>query len=413
MAAEDQIRPQYAQAFRCIGSACTDTCCIGWQVRIDQKTYDKYRLLPELSPVLDRRISRLENGKESSYAQVNLESGRCPFLSAEGMCDIQKAHGAEYLSETCSQFPRALRVDDGVSKQTLLVSCPEAARRVLLDPQLLPAEEFGSGTHARYKKFFLPKGYSQRTSPSPRDCFWKLQLFSIALVKDRRYSMWQRLFILGMFCGRLQELASQRQPAQLPSMLDSYARMVVDRCLVGPMEGIQARPAVQLDVTWKFILRILHLGQASSFRESIADFHAGLPFSSEVADQAAVEAYEAAHDRYYEPMMRSHPFLLENYLTNYILQRGFLSDTRKEDDSEPNFRTAYFVMCTHLVVIRTMLIGIAGRYREQFGPENVVKLVQGFSKAAEHNSGFVEELAKFISDSGLNHPGEIATLLKD
>ena len=59
--------------------------------------------------------------------------------------------------------------------------------------------------------------------------------------------------------------------------------------------------------------------------------------------------------------MLAHPFLLENYLTNYILQRAFLSF-----DNPRGILTDYLILCTHYVVIRTTLIGIAGRYREQF-----------------------------------------------
>ncbi len=36
----------YTRAFRCIGPACEDTCCQGWNVPIDQAAYEKYQNLP-------------------------------------------------------------------------------------------------------------------------------------------------------------------------------------------------------------------------------------------------------------------------------------------------------------------------------------------------------------------------------
>ena len=40
------IRLTYAERFRCIGSACEDTCCQGWSVPVDQAAYEKYSNLP-------------------------------------------------------------------------------------------------------------------------------------------------------------------------------------------------------------------------------------------------------------------------------------------------------------------------------------------------------------------------------
>ena len=35
--------PKYMLTFKCIGSACTDTCCAGWDINIDEDTYEKYK----------------------------------------------------------------------------------------------------------------------------------------------------------------------------------------------------------------------------------------------------------------------------------------------------------------------------------------------------------------------------------
>lgn len=36
-------RPSYYKNFRCIGSACTDNCCIGWEIEIDADTLAYYQ----------------------------------------------------------------------------------------------------------------------------------------------------------------------------------------------------------------------------------------------------------------------------------------------------------------------------------------------------------------------------------
>lgn len=35
--------PSYFKDFKCIASECEDTCCAGWEIVIDQETYNCYQ----------------------------------------------------------------------------------------------------------------------------------------------------------------------------------------------------------------------------------------------------------------------------------------------------------------------------------------------------------------------------------
>src|SRR5580698_9334351 len=86
------LRPQYVESFRCIGSACEDTCCPGWSVPIDQATYEKYTAI----------VPNPEGTKRSDFARIRTTStAACFFLDEERLCTIQKQHGPSLLSHTC------------------------------------------------------------------------------------------------------------------------------------------------------------------------------------------------------------------------------------------------------------------------------------------------------------------------
>jgi lysine-N-methylase len=53
------LQPRHFDAFRCIGSACEDTCCVGWLVHVDKPTYEKYRNCsePEFGPPLRNLVT--------------------------------------------------------------------------------------------------------------------------------------------------------------------------------------------------------------------------------------------------------------------------------------------------------------------------------------------------------------------
>ena len=36
------IVPDYFEKFKCIGGVCSDSCCIGWDIDIDKKSFRQY-----------------------------------------------------------------------------------------------------------------------------------------------------------------------------------------------------------------------------------------------------------------------------------------------------------------------------------------------------------------------------------
>ena len=59
--------PSYYSQFHCIGGSCPDSCCIGWEVDIDEETCDYYKSLK--GPFGDRLRAHIkEDGAEIGRA---------------------------------------------------------------------------------------------------------------------------------------------------------------------------------------------------------------------------------------------------------------------------------------------------------------------------------------------------------
>lgn len=123
-----QIRPDDYAAFRCLAGACPQTCCAAWEIVVDPDAQDAYlRLRHPLAEKL-RRVLRVDAEGDTYFAQTD---GRCPFLCADGLCELQRTLGEQSLCRTCRDFPRwevllCDRVEQGLSP-----ACPEAARRLM------------------------------------------------------------------------------------------------------------------------------------------------------------------------------------------------------------------------------------------------------------------------------------------
>ncbi|WP_145588867.1 flagellin lysine-N-methylase [Yersinia rochesterensis] len=137
------IQPGFVKDFSCLGSACRDHCCNGWDVSIDKKTYKKYKNSQNqtIRNIAIKNIS-VTRDSESQWAKIRLkEDGNCPYLDEARLCEVHKRLGGEALSTTCSSYPRSSHYYKTVQFQTLTLSCPEVTRLVLFDPNAFNLHE--------------------------------------------------------------------------------------------------------------------------------------------------------------------------------------------------------------------------------------------------------------------------------
>jgi lysine-N-methylase len=390
----NHLRPQYAKGFRCIGAECEDTCCHGWRVVVDKGTYEKYRSNSDLRSLTDNHLVLITSSPtNSAHALIKLTpSFNCPFLAADRLCSIQKEHGEEYLAEGCSTYPRVARRIDGLMEKALYLSCPEAARLVLLNPSLMQADESATGGRSPYYRFFL-MGSPAKNYGSPLRYRWEIRSLSLLLLQDRAYPLWQRLFILGMFCKRLKKIISQRQIGLVPGLLKDYAEIITQGQLRSAMDGISAQTEPQLRAVLEIIQRyndpkFRNTGQIRLW-ECVQDFLRGIRYDPSSPIESYTQFYAEAHSRYYRPFMLEHPYIMENYLINYVFRTDFPFLASRQGEGH-DVQREYLNMCIQYAAIRGLLIGMAGHYRAAFGAGHVVKLVQSFSKAVEHCPAFLE-----------------------
>ena len=140
------IVPEYFKAFRCKGGSCSDNCCIGGEIDIDEKTQEKYAAL---KTPLGERIKK-NTAKEEGVCHFILLGERCPFLNSQNLCDIIIEKGEDYLCDICREHPRYYltlgeRVFGGVG-----LACEEAARLILENP--LPHAYAELKTEAEYEE---------------------------------------------------------------------------------------------------------------------------------------------------------------------------------------------------------------------------------------------------------------------
>lgn len=121
-----RIQTNAVARFKCLGSDCPDTCCQGWGMQLTAETIAQYKKdAPEL---LDAVVS----GESEFVMKRNPATDRCVKFDA-GWCGIHRDYGADFLGDACHFFPRITRALGATVVTTAALSCPEAARLMLVE----------------------------------------------------------------------------------------------------------------------------------------------------------------------------------------------------------------------------------------------------------------------------------------
>lgn len=119
------VTPHYYGQFCCLASDCTDTCCAGWEIKIDPVSLRRYKAFPG---AFGNRLHNSVDWKEGSFLQYD---GRCAFLNEDNLCDLYAEAGKKSLCRTCRTYPRHIEEFEGRREISLSLSCIEAARIIL------------------------------------------------------------------------------------------------------------------------------------------------------------------------------------------------------------------------------------------------------------------------------------------
>ncbi len=369
----------------------------------------------ELSPRLHELVTiNTDSNSDDNYARITLDGPSCPFL-AEGLCSIQKKLGEEYLSMMCSAYPRVMNVVDDVLQRSLDLSCPEAARITLLDPNPMQFdEEEGPAHDERLGNLSLLKT-TNGESDKPYQYFREIRGFVIWLLQYRAYPLSKRLVLLGSLCDQLQQTAA----TDLSEVLDAY-RDGVERDLFGEaLATHRTKPAAQLELVLELIVgRISSDFTAPRLLACYQKFMQAMEWTTESSMTDIGRRYAAAYTQSLPAVpkpTRAHAGALPGELCSPDVvsarsareHSGGISIHRVAN----TIRDQCLLMLAYYAIVQTLLIGMAAFHREQFGTAEAIQVIQSFTKAFEHSTSFPERALKILAEKGIQSCASLAILL--
>lgn len=120
--------PDYYKDFSCIADKCKDSCCIGWEIDVDEDSQGYYE---SIEGAFGDRLRENMYLSEDGGCRFRLkEHGRCPFLNSGNLCDIYIELGEEALGDVCTEYPRFAVEYGNVRQKILSLSCEVVGKMV-------------------------------------------------------------------------------------------------------------------------------------------------------------------------------------------------------------------------------------------------------------------------------------------
>lgn len=344
--------PDYYKKFKCVGGTCPDSCCIGWEVDIDDDTWEYYDSIE--GEFGERLREHMRDDGEDRYFTL-CENGRCPFLNDRNLCDIILNIGEESLSLVCTEYPRYFLDAGDYEQADMSLSCMEVGRIVLTDPEPI---------HYVHEEDELTDEPLDETEAAHLEEILAIRDHLIAVMEDRNRPFDERLEEV------MQEDATfARHSAGVRNVetLESSSASDPDADLLELMQGMDV-----LDDRW------IHMTEA--IQEDLENI------------QDAIDDFDAAM----QPELEIWQEKLACYFIYRYVTDAYFAEQKIEDEAaravHPGVAASLRMMVRSLRFIHLMCVDVWGRQEGRFSVEDLIDVVHLYSREIEHSEDNVNTL---------------------
>ena len=381
------LRPEYVGKFQCDGSVCNSKCCKGWAVDIDGPTYQKYCTI---EPKTERKkiVSRIKYKKQKNQFIVEMaKNGSCPFLQSDGLCKIQKTWGADWLSNTCTMYPRKPYLTGDLFMMALTLTCPVAAKLALLPRESMAFEEVPLPAERRDEMIRRSSGRLSRMG----DAFIDVQYGAISILQNRALTIDQRLIVLGFFLDQAGDMVEAGKPEQIetlaavytaddfmekvPEMLDAIDFRVVEyvKSMFGLIEALYGKDAEFHGQERPLMYHVVHAFELEE---------------EEVPLNVLVEKYQKTLCSAKEKLHQEFGHIFENYLVNEFFLEHYPQKIMG------TFVQNYILFVMNYKLVEFMAASTAVSDEKGLDAETLVKLIGHMVSSFDHSTEFLDSVAK-------------------
>ncbi|GAA0076444.1 hypothetical protein UT300005_08220 [Clostridium sp. CTA-5] len=373
--------PKYMVDFKCISSKCTDTCCAGWDINIDEATYNKYiNSNGKLKALVDGKFIKNTDEHESFNQgfMILKDESRCPFLNCNMLCDIHGEIGEEHLCITCKSYPRVFNLVDNIYEKSGLSSCEEICLRAFLNKdkmEFIEIEEDLEENNIEIRRIIDSEAFEG--TESLLQYFWDIRVISINIMQLRRFSIEERLSILKNFYEQIEKSYNKYKFDDIEEILENFNDELIDYDLFKGLEFNENNEFYIKICDEKLVKNIRSL----RLKQCVNEYREGILNKKDICK------YLNENSKYFNNI-KEYDYIFENYIVNQIFK-----DLIPFNKGESLIKSINLLINIYRL-IKAYVIGISVNSNKNITDKQIIRVIQALGKDIEHNKVFEDILEK-------------------
>ena len=375
--------------FRCVGGACSDTCCSGWTVSLDKATHYRYKKNApiEIFNIAKASIKKMKSGRTSSrFSSIkNKENGDCPFMTSCGLCKVQKEMGEKALSKTCNTYPRIITRCGNETYLSASLSCPEAARLCLENER---SADFVPASEALMKQLDGTKNFHSISDAAFSEDSKLMQAALLGMFDDFEMSIAEQFMTADLLLTKLQDAGGNftyLEFHQLVSDLKQASKQL--RVFANDSDAA----AFQLDVFGGLFLDSSSFTPREKFEVILNKVKLAIRYD-EPDQKITLSHYQSAKHDVFEPFNEKHRYLIRNFVRTQMLAVPsvfHLNNKRAKDQLHK--------IATKTAAVKFVVAGLAFHNAQEFNKQTYVDCISSVMRAIAHNAELLRGIERTLS----------------
>ncbi|WP_343553712.1 flagellin lysine-N-methylase [Pantoea sp.] len=389
--------PKFSAEFQCAGSQCIDHCCYGWNIVFDKTSMNKYLKSPviEIKNIAADSVKVLKKS-HAHWAQVKFNENQvCSFMDDKKLCKVHALMGPSALSPVCADYPRSSMSFKSEMNKTLTLSCPEATRALLTDPQAMMLVSHVITTNVAKSARIVNQ--QQKL----------INLMSMHLMQASQAATQQGLYAIASLL-----LFAEKNPQQVEE-LEAYFESLMISLQQGEMAEPIANLASDHQLQWTLLLRLQRyvgtrkptrsLGLISGYVARLLQVQTQNSSNNHAAE--SMERLEQAWASTAQPWLDERPHIMRNYIM-YRLYNDQFPDTRKR-----SAMSWLYLITAEWFLIKSLIaatIAIEGEINEKI----IIDIIYSLHAVTKHNKAASEFFFEQIENVKMNDDLSLLYLLR-
>lgn len=380
-------QPRYYSGFSCIGGNCPMSCCLIWRVDWTKDEVEKLKnaqCSEHLRELIDSSFIPF-NGSDEKMC-IKMEKNRCPFLDGDNLCSIQRELGAEYLSYTCTIYPRNAFLSGDIILNYCNLSCFRVMDTLCSDKDCTVLENYRPSAKTSGKA----EVYSEADFLNTPALKYRHQIFEFLyeVLSDETYSIETAVTLGALSAQSLSKLIDKGAYEKIPESLNSLKRQLKAPEQIKKIENIKPNYAVQLGFLNEVNSVIIKSNLIDMLKENEA---------------VSIDKYRSGMEKF-RTCFADRPFAFRNIALNLLLE------------CRMPFRDLKFSVfenyCYYAAAFASIKLVAASVFASGVEPENGFKVSSAYvSRSFAHNNVNVAKILDIYKKFNCMSPAYIALIV--